>query len=375
MNAIFPVALFLAALLLTQPSYPAVSIQLVRGRCVGCKHSYQLGRLQFVTPVEGWATGIQIFENKFHVSQYSGVLHTSNAGKTWTPVAGVETYGVGVEPAFWFINAREGWIGWPTASEPLEHLRRTTNGGRGWTKLQVETGGMWVHLRFFDPHLGYAALSTLDGPQFGITRDGGHTWRFRSEPTLARLAYPDRLLFLNPRVGWIGGGTTATDLGIYPRLVRTVDGGGTWEEASFPPNVKGNPLDLFFLDPDHGWLVLWNGFVGPKSPRFDPSTLLRTTDGGRTWSEELSWAPQGRTSYLRSVRYLSDKVGLLFVETVRKDDAGAVGKGDFTVLATFDGGHTWSRHELPGLVGSCEVVAGEVWCSSGMDILRVHVQP
>jgi photosystem II stability/assembly factor-like uncharacterized protein len=279
---------------------------------------------------------------------------------------------VGIEPTFSFINAREGWIGWTTAGTPFNHLLRTMNGGRSWTKLGLDylnDLGMFVDFRFFDSNLGYAVLSTPNGPQFGTTRDGGRIWRFRSEP---RLAHVGRMLFLNPRVGWIGG-SIVTDLDERPRLVRTVDGGGNWQEARFPPNVKGGPRDLFFLDPERGWLVLWNGFVGPKSPRFDPSTLLRTTDGGRTWSEELGWAPQGRTLYLYAVRYLSEKIGTLVVATATKD--GAVGKDAFTVLATFDGGHTWNPHELPGPVGSCDVVAGEVWCNSGLDILRIHVQP
>jgi photosystem II stability/assembly factor-like uncharacterized protein len=366
MSAIHGFVLLLPALLFTQPSLAAVSVQQVRGRCVGCERPYQLSHFQFVTPLEAWATAFQIVVSDGHVSQNSGVLHTSDAGKTWTPVAGVETYGVEVEPAFWFISARKGWIGWNTTSEPLDHLTRTANGGRRRIELTVTTPGVWAHLRFFDPRLGYAAISTLDGPQFGITRDSGETWRFRSEPRQAGLAYPEVMLFLNPRVGWIGGTTRHSD-DIRPGLVRTVDGGDTWQEASFPPNVRGNPHDLFFLDADRGWLVLWNA----------PATaFLRTTDGGRTWSEDSTWISPQHGSDLYAVRYLSARVGVLLVGKTIAAEAYSIGaKGDSVVLATLDAGRTWSRHELPAPVQSCEVVADDVWCSSGMDILRIHVQP
>lgn len=366
MRTPYQVALFLPALLLAHPSSSAVSVQQVRGRCVGCERQYQLGHFQFVTPLEGWATAFEIVVSGGHVSQNSGVLHTSNAGKTWTPVAGVETYGVDGEPAFWFISAREGWIGWMTTSEDLDHLTRTANGGRRWLELTATTPGTWVHLRFFDPGLGYAAVSTQDGPQFGITRDGGETWRFRSEPRQAGLRYPDVMFFLNPQVGWIGGATTQGS-DFRPRLVRTVDGGDTWQAASFPPSVKGNPHDLFFLDADRGWLVLWDA----------PGTaLLRTTDGGRTWTEESTWLSPEHGSFLYAVRYLSARVGLLFVgETIADDASSSAGKGDSAVLATLDAGRTWSRYDLPAPVQWCEVVGDEVWCSSGMDVLKIRVQP
>jgi len=365
MKTLCRLALFLPGLLLAQPSWSGVSVQQVRGRCPACERPYQLGRFQFVTPLEGWATAFQIVVSDFHVSQSGGILHTSNGGKTWTPVPGVETYGVDVQPAFWFINARKGWMGWMTVSEPLDHLIRTANGGRRWTKLPARTPGMWVHLRFFDSNLGYAVVSTLHGPQFGITRNGGKTWVFRDDPQQAGLLYPDSMFFLNPQVGWIGGAMRqGPDL--RPRLVRTVDGGGTWQEASFPPSVVGNPWDLFFLDADRGWLVLGNA---------NPTALLRTTDGGRTWSEDVTWVAPGHSSFAHAVRYLSDRIGLVFVRGSASDDADSTSTtADTAVLVTLDAGGTWNRYELPGPVQSCEVVVREVWCTSGMNILRIQVQ-
>jgi photosystem II stability/assembly factor-like uncharacterized protein len=364
MNPIFRSALLL--LDIVQPSSPTVSVRLIRGRCVGCDRSLELNRFQFVTPLEGWATGFYIVVSHEHGSQSSIVLHTINGGKTWTLVPDIETYGLDVEPAFSFINRQAGWIGWTTASEPMDHLIRTTNGGRGWIRLENETPGSLVHLRFFDSSLGYAAISTMYGPQFGVTRNGGKSWAFRKELQEAKISYPDVMPFLNPQVGWIGG-STSYNAGLRPRLVRTIDGGDTWQQAAFPPSVRGNPHDIFFLDADRGWMVLWNS---------NPTALLQTMDGGRTWTEDNSWNTPEKNLFLHAVRYLSTKVGLLFVQETSSTDIGTGdAKSDSAVLATFDEGHTWSRHSLPAPIQSCEVVGNEVWCSSGMDIVRIRVGP
>jgi photosystem II stability/assembly factor-like uncharacterized protein len=341
-------------------------VQLIRGRCVGCDRPFELNRFQFVTPLEGWATGFYIVVSNEHVSQSGIVLHTVDGGKTWMPVPDIETYGVDVEPAFSFINRQEGWIGWTTASEPMDHLLRTTNGGRGWKRLENENPGSLVHLLFFDSHRGHAAISTMHGPQFGVTRDGGISWAFSKGPQEAGLSYPDVMLFLNPQVGWIGS-STSYSAGFHPRIIRTVDGGGTWQQASFPPNIKGNPHDMFFLDADRGWIVLWNS---------NPTVLLHTADGGLNWTEDTSWNTPGRNSFLFAVRYLSPRVGLLFVQETNTVGIGSSdAKADSAVLATIDEGHTWSRHSLPAPVQSCGVVGDEVWCSSGMDIVRIRVGP
>jgi photosystem II stability/assembly factor-like uncharacterized protein len=363
-NVASGLALILFAVM--QATSPSVSVRLIRGRCLACNRPFKISRFQFVTPLEGWAQGFFIAESGEHASQSGIVLHTVNGGRTWKPVPGIETYGLDYEPAISFIDAREGWIGWTTASDPMDHLIKTTNAGREWKRLEGEKPGSLVHLRFFDARLGYAAMSTMDGPQFGVTRDGGKTWSFRNVSEEARLAYPDVMQFLTSKVGWIGGVTRSED-GFRPRLIRTTDGGNTWQDASFPPTVKGNPHDLYFLDADRGWMVLWNS---------SPTALLRTTDGGRTWTEDSSWNTPGQNLFLCAVRYLSPRVGLLFVQETSSADVGLSGAtGNSAVLATFDQGRTWSRRALPASIQSCEVVRDEVWCSSGVDLLRIRVAP
>jgi photosystem II stability/assembly factor-like uncharacterized protein len=241
--------------------------------------AFQLGRFQFLSETEAWATGSvsavsgKTAESGGHLSESATVLHTADGGRTWRRLEGVETYGVDVVPAFWFIDARRGWVAWPTSWTAEDHLVRSHDGGHRWKNLPIDLEGTFVHLRFFDAQVGCAALSTSHGARFAVTRDGGAKW---TEEQTA-LTYPDALFFLNPTLGWMGG-TSVDGRTSIPRLLRTTDGGRTWRGASFPDLVHGNPHDLFFRDAEHGSLVLWN--TDDRG-----SALLLTADGGQTWKQ------------------------------------------------------------------------------------------
>lgn len=344
-----------------QPPSPPFALRWVHGQCVGCRLAFELGRFQFLNETEAWATGSVISvsgetaESGGHVSQSSTMLHTSDGGRTWRRLKSVETYGVDVDPAFWFIDARRGWVAWPTAWTAEDHLVRSDDGGRSWRKLAVATDGTFVHLRFFDAQVGCAALSTSGGARFAVTRDGGVKW---TQQNGVELTYPDVLFFLNPTLGWLGG-TSRPGRTFLPRLLRTTDGGQTWRGASFPDTVHGDPHDLFFRDAEHGSLVLWN-------TDDHGSALLQTADGGQTWTQTAERSFQGSNNYLDAVRFLSAQVGFALMTKVRETSASLA-----ALFSTRDGGRSWQRFALPKRVQSCEVVHGEVWCSAGMDVLKI----
>jgi photosystem II stability/assembly factor-like uncharacterized protein len=331
----------------------------VDGRCAGCRFPFQLGRIQFVTPTEGWATGFVVQVTEAHASQMSTILHTTDGGRTWKPVKHRETYGLDVEPAFWFIDARHGWFAWPNIEAEMQ-VRRTGDGGRRWHDAGVNDDGLWTHLRFFDTQRGYAVMSTVDGARFTVTSDGGTTWS--SKPIGP--GYPGVLVFLNPELGWIGASVGNAGV-IRPRVLRTTDGGLAWSGGTFPDGLRGEPSDLFFLDAQQGWVII--GSSGPEA-----SSLLRTTDGGRTWTR-LSDAGFARPdTRIDSVRFLSDQIGFVFVEKVTETPAGDPLTSDAAVWSTRDGGRSWTRAALKAPVSSCQIVGGEVWCSSGMNILKLR---
>jgi photosystem II stability/assembly factor-like uncharacterized protein len=309
----------------------AVVAAVVHGHCVGCPGRYRLDELQFVSRTEGWATAFSISVFNQHVSQDSGLLHTTDGGRHWTAVPDVETYGVEVEPAFWFVDADHGWVTWPTTNDPMEHFMRTRDGGRTWRKIR-SPGYYLVHVQFFDQQAGVAIESDMNGPVFHRSSDGGATWSHQR----LDLDFPSLMQFASATMGWIAGDTRPAN-DFVPRVLRTIDGGEHWQAGAIPASVRGTPRDMFFAGDGNGWLILWNG--GPNNR----NTLLRTTDGGATWQVLPLPAPQ------------LDAVHGGFVFAGKK---------------IFRDGKQAGR--LPSPVQSCTSVGDEIWCSSGMDLLKIR---
>jgi len=107
--------------------------------------------------------------------------------------------------------------------------------------------------------------------------------------------------------------STGTAVGIYGTILRTTDGGKTWVEQNNGGN-NSHLFDVAFINSDKGVVV---GILG---------TILRTTDGGENWTSQTS----GIVPALFSVAFADEKNGT------------AVGHTGI-ILRTTDGGITWSQ--------------------------------
>jgi len=332
----------------------AIAIAIVHGQCVHCDRPYRLSDMQFLSRTDGWATAFYVAVTGEHVSQYGVVVHTTDGGKRWTQVPDVETYQV--EPAFSFFDSKSGWVSWPVASTAEVHLIRTRDGGRSWRNAHAP--GYLPHLRFFTERLGVATIATSEGARFALTTNGGADW----EEQVMDIASTDVLQFLNRNVGWLAGTKTQNDEWL-PRVFYTSNGGRSWSSASMPDGVRGEVHDMFFVDDMHGWLILWNG--GPKNL----NTLLGTVDGGKRWQVDLHPEFQRSDRQLDAVRFLSPRIGFVFVTDGDILSESDVGKSA-AVLWTSDGGSTWHQQPLPSSVQSCTKVENEIWCGSRIDLMK-----
>lgn len=80
----------------------------------------------------------------------------------------------------------------------------------------------------------------------------------------------------------VGFGLGSTSAGGYPYLIKTTDGGVTWDQKS--PAVSQYPRSLFFLNESEGYITV-HDVTGCPDACQDRCILLRTTDGGDSWEE------------------------------------------------------------------------------------------
>lgn len=123
------------------------------------------------------------------------------------------------------------------------------------------------------------------------------------------------IYFVDSMTGWAAG-----DAGL---VHRTTDGGKTWKPLL--TGVAANINHIFFVDWNFGWMLGEAGNGLPSDESEDGTTLLMTTNGGRTWAR----------------RPLPNAVGVYFIDQKR---GWAVGK-NASLMTTNDGGMEWSKVE------------------------------
>lgn len=224
-------------------------------------------------------------------------------------------------------------------------LLRSSDGGSAWTTVTLPKGFTPSHVDFLSAQVGFVAgevcpatpqtMSSGQGsgcrPDVITTRDGGTTWSTAfMAPPVEGGAY-SLVSFVNAEDGWYYVQDTAT---YRSYLYRTIDGGRSWtvEQPNFAQGLVGRvpPQDMTFITPQIGWAPLNSGPMGL------PAGLLVTRDGGKTWTvvgDQWSWS-------LNAVSLLSESVGFA------AGDNGDLSQG--FLVKTTDGGQTWTQL-LPSL--------------------------
>ncbi len=210
-------------------------------------------------------------------------------------------------------------------------------------------------------------------------------WRGRAVPLLRRVALPavvgvlcaSGAMAMPARLDaqWTTqrSGTTASLRGVSAvshqvawasgsagTVLRTLDGGRTWERRTVPHADSLDFRDVEAFGADTAYVLS----AGPGAA----SRIYRTTDGGTSWTLQLT-SPDPR-GFLDAIAFWDAGHGLAFGDPV---------DGDFMLFATSDGGRSWTRipgehlpDALPGEAafaasGTCLVVKGDstAWFATG----------
>jgi photosystem II stability/assembly factor-like uncharacterized protein len=162
-------------------------------------------------------------------------------------------------------------------------------------------------------------------------------WESQASGTLAWLR---AVYFVDERTGWAVGSKGA--------LLATEDGGRTWKVRPRP--TEDTLRDVYFIDEATGWLVCDRSIYLLKTKEEPRSYLLKTVDGGESWSRVEATG--------RDVDVLLTRVA--FVDEARGWAFGEMG----ALYNTTDGGASWSRQIVPTkhlLLGGAFLSAGQGW--------------
>ena len=145
-------------------------------------------------------------------------------------------------------------------------------------------------------------------------------WRRQKTGTFAWL---HAVHFVDANRGWAVGGKGA--------LLSTVDGGATWKVLPAP--TEDTLRDIFFTDERTGWIVCERDIYKLRTNDEARAYLLKTTNGGGSWSRVEAAGKDVNARLLRVV-FADREHGWTFGE-------------EGALFATTDGGATWARQRVP----------------------------
>jgi photosystem II stability/assembly factor-like uncharacterized protein len=246
-------------------------------------------------------------DNTCYLGGFNGTILKSADGLNWTDVntTGITDH---ISSVYTFSNDTCFIIGG-------SDLYKTYDGGINWVVLSMQTNINYTTVYFINKLIAYN--QGLPGEIYK-TIDGGENWEWiNSTPSEIDNITGNSLYFLNPEIGYIGttnnidkvqiyktvnGALTWTIVyektGIVPddeaihyikmitneigyacgkngSILKTIDGGDTWQEQSNPFDTTTKLLRKFdFIDVSNGYIVGSQGGI------------LKTINGGNTWIDE-----------------------------------------------------------------------------------------
>ncbi len=219
----------------------------------------------------------------------------------------------------------------------------------------MRTGGIWA----------------VQGSYFLTSTDNGGTWRAGTFPSPRGLAAPTTVFVLDPNHAWaiasspIPGSVASPDptpAGELFEINRTSDGGRTWQTTPVSGHFPCDSATVSFVDADRGFVMCSvrasapNGPVSPATTTQGSGTVLRTDDGGATWSVA------GSATGIGSAFTASDATTLWSAPDYYSSTLTGA-----SLYVSRDAGSTWSAVNLPDLPATPGPGNSEVGVAAGPD--------
>jgi photosystem II stability/assembly factor-like uncharacterized protein len=229
----------------------------------------------------------------------------------------------------------------------LKHVLRSTDAGHHWGDVTPSSDAYPV-LFAVDDSAAWVAYSGFGGPWLIFrTTNGGSTWVAAAAPL--QHGGITSLYFVDRRNGWatVDLGAAMGSQGIA--ILRTVDGGATWSliaQTSDPTTSQSSPSGLSF-GCDKGFATFGSTTVGliPNECAGGPATLYRTNDGGFHWTlVSLGQLDNrgGAAALANSPTFLTSSDAILPASSY-----AAANQATWSLLVTHDAGSSWRDFSTP----------------------------
>lgn len=225
-----------------------------------------LSKVVFTSLQDGWA-----------LSRDGVILKTSNGGASWDQLG----YKQGIQvQSFNASDANTAWV----QNESINRVLITHDGGTSWTSMVPPSSDFVTRYLPLNASVVWALEGHTTPPSLHRTLNGGVSWEAIPLPALASgwARNIDNLVVVSANEVWLTGTDSGSQNGAYVNnkfAIKTRDGGQTWQ--TFTPYPNGMQFLQF------GTANVVYAFASAF-----PVELLRSTDGGATW-EHLSIPDEG----------------------------------------------------------------------------------
>ncbi len=182
---------------------------------------------------------------------------------------------------------------------------------------------------FLDSNRGWFAVRDLDANQIRIlrTQDGGKSWQEEifgaASQDLSLQVAGGSFDFVDAQTGWLAFKLQSSSSFSLGELYGTSDGGVTWKHLDLPVGEA-----VHFIDARRGWVA--GGVSG--------SQLYRTEDGGQTWQLQNGFDLSGKIpgqTFVSPPVFENEQDGSLVVTY------GSAGDTQAAIYVTHDSGDSW----------------------------------
>jgi photosystem II stability/assembly factor-like uncharacterized protein len=282
-----------------------------------------------------------------------GYRITHDGGVTWSAIASAPA--TPTDPDFDFLDATHGFVSSVVvgATETSVSVFRTADGARTWQAAQVTSmpneSGWQVDAssHFADATHGVVLVARVQSPTGSTpprsqgcllfaTDDGGASWQAAgSGPCLSAFIWPT---WSTPLAGYIVSAENPSS------VVVTTDGGRTWRTAALPDVSSGwrtQPQLLLVDGPAQLRLVasMTPTTSGQYTPR--PAEVYASSDGGVTWTEQytVGTVPGAAINISGLYVYSISRLGPDYWIGLQQ---GSGAERQDILVQTIDAGRTWS---------------------------------